>query len=462
MHASPSFAEEALQALLTVNVERFNVVGMGHDAWGVARQLVPRLGPHGTYAGFDIDADTVAEARKRYEGRKPEEPVVTFHEIEQDLRLSKSTADAVVASRLPKTLDELGAVQRELGRLREEQPLVADASADLVVATGLRFLPSPVIRARMLQEFHRVLKRNGQLMVVDVVSDEAVPAGWGPDTSPELGRSPVRCFNLLDSLATVGFYGIELLRRDSEPWRESAGIEFRRVAVGAQKGKEGPCWEHFQAVMYRGPFKNVEDDDGHVYERGQQTAVCKKTFEILQRDPYRSAFEYSEPRISVATGQANPFPCNLPSAVRDPRQLKRAREHADPPPKIGRRDGADGTRKSLTVFTRSGQAVTSPAYEFGQYLSQQYGDQLETRVVDLAKPEDAPVPAQLRFRMSVSGDACLPALVLDGVVVTVGTLPGPDELRKLIAEGRPPGALPFDRIGPRASQSADCDTPGCC
>ena len=33
----------------------------------------------------------------------------------------------------------------------------------------------------------------------------------------------------------------------------------------AYKGKQGPCLERNQALIYRGPFKKVEDDDGHLF-----------------------------------------------------------------------------------------------------------------------------------------------------------------------------------------------------
>ncbi len=37
------------------------------------------------------------------------------------------------------------------------------------------------------------------------------------------------------------------------------------VTVTAWKGKEGECWDHNEAVIYRGPFHEVRDDDGHVF-----------------------------------------------------------------------------------------------------------------------------------------------------------------------------------------------------
>jgi hypothetical protein len=278
----------------------------------------------------------------------------------------------------------------------------------------------------------------------------------------ELGPSPVPCFELLESLAAAGFYGVELRRRDAAPWRESDGVEFRNVAVTAHKGKEGPCWEHFQAVMYRGPFKSVEDDDGHVYERGQQIAVCRKTFELLQREPYQGVFEYSEPRDPVAPDEARPFPCNRPSALRDPRELKgssgRAPASALAPPATARAQG--GGHRRLAIFTRSGAPGAGSARELVRSL--EGFDGIEVRVVDLAEDEDAPMPAQLRLRLSLSGDACLPALVLDGVVVALGSVPGRDELGRLIAEGRPRGTLPLDNAGSAPAPNDSCDTPGCC
>ena len=67
----------------------------------------------------------------------------------------------------------------------------------------------------------------------------------------------------------------------AKPYRTVEGVEFRAVTVTAYKGKEGPCIERNQAVIYRGPWKQVLDDDGHTLERGARMAVCDKTFTAL-------------------------------------------------------------------------------------------------------------------------------------------------------------------------------------
>ena len=100
------------------------------------------------------------------------------------------------------------------------------------------------------------------------------------------------------------------------------GIEFRSVTVEAFKGKEGACLDHKQAVIYRGPFREVRDDDGHRLVRGQRVAVCAKTFEIYSKAPYRSHFELVEPLVPVPADQVRPFPCGSDMLLRPTQETK--------------------------------------------------------------------------------------------------------------------------------------------
>ena len=95
----------------------------------------------------------------------------------------------------------------------------------------------------------------------------------------------------LAAFERAGFHGIRMLARQGEPWRTVEGIEFRSVTVEAFKGKQGPCFDHGEAVIYRGPFREVLDDDGHRLPRGARIAVCRKTFELYSTAPYREHFE---------------------------------------------------------------------------------------------------------------------------------------------------------------------------
>ena len=91
--------------------------------------------------------------------------------------------------------------------------------------------------------------------------------------------------DFLKAFETAGFHGIELVKFETEPWQTIEGIEFRSVTVQAFKGKQGPCREQRQAVIYQGPYKCVLDDDGHV-----TIAVCAlpsapKLFNYYKKSP---------------------------------------------------------------------------------------------------------------------------------------------------------------------------------
>jgi hypothetical protein len=100
------------------------------------------------------------------------------------------------------------------------------------------------------------------------------------------------------------------------------GIEFRSLTVEAWKGKEGPCIDRKQAVIYKGPFREVVDDDGHTLRRGVRTAVCEKTFMILTNGPYSAQIEPVPPHRLPSLEESQPFPCSAGALLRHPRETK--------------------------------------------------------------------------------------------------------------------------------------------
>ncbi len=126
---------------------------------------------------------------------------------------------------------------------------------------------------------------------------------------------------MLEAREQAAFYGIEILRRGSEPRQVIEGIEFRSVTIQAFKGKEGPCIERLQAVIYKGPWRSVTDDDGHTLHRGQRMAVCDKTFRIYTREPYGADIVAVPPLEEVAAERIEPFDCSR-DAIRHVRETK--------------------------------------------------------------------------------------------------------------------------------------------
>ncbi len=193
--------------------------------------------------------------------------------------------------------------------LRVKHPLVESDSIDVVVSNCVLNLVESSLKPQLFCEILRVLKPGGRAVISDIVSDEPVPESMQQDAELWSGciSGAMTEEGFLKAFEDAGFYGIELVKFETEPWQTVEGIEFRSVTVQAFKGKQGACYERNQAVVYKGPFKSVEDDDGHRYERGVRTAVCDKTFQLLQTGPYAGQFAALEPVDAVASDPAQRY-----------------------------------------------------------------------------------------------------------------------------------------------------------
>ncbi len=296
----------------------------------IAAQIV---GPEGRVIGVDMTDDMLALARRNAPevARRIGYANVEFRKAAiQDMALDLEEADQFLKASPVRSAEELRQFEAVLEDLRRTSPAVADASVDVVVSNCVLNLVNPQEKKKLFREIHRVLRPGGRAVISDIVSDEDVPDHLQRD--PQLWSGCIsgafREDLFLQEFEQAGFYGISALSRDAEPWRAVEGIEFRSMTVLAYKGKEGPCWDRKQAVVYRGPFRQVEDDDGHVLRRGVRTAVCEKTFRIYAREPYQSHFERVPPRVEVPLEKAPPFPCSKGTLIRHPRETKGQGYHA--------------------------------------------------------------------------------------------------------------------------------------
>jgi len=207
--------------------------------------------------------------------------------------------------------------------LRCKHSLIASDSVDVVISSCVLNLVEPKSKRQLFDEIFRVLKKGGRTVICDIVSDEEVPEEMQND--PELWSGCISGAlteeSFLAAFENAGFYGIQILKRDVAPWRTVQGIEFRAVTVKAFKGKQGECFERNQAVIYRGPFKEVLDDDSHRMERGKRYAVCDKTYNLYKKAPYREFFEFVDPIVDVPLAEAKPFDCSR-TALRHPKETK--------------------------------------------------------------------------------------------------------------------------------------------
>ncbi len=289
----------------------------------IAAQVV---GPTGRVIGVDMTDEMLEVARRNapiVAGRVGYDNVEFRKGRIQDLGLDLERVDAALRERPIVDAASFLRADELAAELRLKHPLVADESVDVVVSNCVLNLVDARAKGRLFEEIFRVLKKGGRAVISDIVSDEPSPEHlqndpvlWSGCISGALTEE-----GFLMAFEKAGFYGIRLLKRDVEPWQTVEGIEFRSVTVEASKGKQGPCFERNQAVVYKGPFKEVLDDDGHRMERGRRYAVCDKTFNLYRKAPYSEQFEFIEPREAIALGDAKPFDCSR-TALRHPKETK--------------------------------------------------------------------------------------------------------------------------------------------
>lgn len=308
----------------------------------IASQVV---GPSGKVIGVDMTDDMLEVARRNA-------PIVAENighaNVEfrkgriQDLALDLEMLDQELRKNPISDANSFLAADALAANLRVKSPLIATDSIDVVVSNCVLNLVETNLKHQLFGEIFRVLKKGGRAVISDIVSDEEIPLHLQNDAYLWSGciSGAYTEEGFLKAFEDAGFHGIEILKRDDTPWQTVEGIEFRSVTIQAWKGKQGPCFERNQAVIYKGPFRKVLDDDGHAMERGKRYAVCDKTFQLYQKSPYREHFALVEPLTPIPQAEALPFDCSG-MRERHPKETK-GQDYNATTEAAKCRDGGDG------------------------------------------------------------------------------------------------------------------------
>jgi arsenite methyltransferase len=304
------------------------VVDLGSGAGKNCYIMAQKVGAEGLVIGVDMN-DAMLALSRQY--RQSIGDQLGYHNVTfvkgkiQDLALDADRAEAWLQRQGVRSLAQMADFEAECDRLRQTQPLIATDSVDVVVSNCVLNLVRPGDKRPLFQEIFRVLRRGGRAVISDIVCDEpptaaimADPDLWSGCIAGAFGE-----VEFLDMFAQAGFHGIEILARQAEPWQVIDGIEFRSLTVRAYKGKQGDCWDHNQAVIYKGPWQSVQDDDGHTLYRGDRMAVCEKTFNLYTdpTGPYHQDLIPVLPIVPVDPDQVELFDCNS-DVRRHPRETK--------------------------------------------------------------------------------------------------------------------------------------------
>jgi arsenite methyltransferase len=216
------------------------VLDLGSGAGKICFIAAQVVGPAGRVIGVDMTDEMLEVARRNA-------PVVAkrigFDNVEfrkgriQDLALNLEFIPAELQKRPIASLADYLEFERQLNQWRTERPLIPSGSIDVVVSNCVLNLVDTQAKGQLFREIYRVLKPSGRAVIADIVSNQEVSEEMQRDAELWSGciSGAFTEKSFIEQFRLAGFPDVEVLARQSEPWKELKGIEFRSVTVCARK-----------------------------------------------------------------------------------------------------------------------------------------------------------------------------------------------------------------------------------
>ena len=303
------------------------VLDLGSGSGKICYMAAQLIGEEGQVIGVDMNDDMLALARK-YQGEMAEKlgnDHVRFVKGQiQDLALDVNAMENWLAAN--PVQDALGLVAFEQWKRDQKQdnPLIPDNSVDLVISNCVLNLVDDAQKRQLVEEIYRVVKPGARIAISDIVSDEVIPQHLKDDHTLWSGciSGAFQEQEMVEMFITAGFQSVSFDKWSAEPWQVIEDIEFRSLTLTAVKPEGTECLDRGHAVIYRGPFNIVKDDEGHEFPRGERMAVCERTFRFLTEGPYKDHF------IGIVPAQERtPVPWCAPHGTRRPASETKGGQH---------------------------------------------------------------------------------------------------------------------------------------
>jgi catechol 2,3-dioxygenase-like lactoylglutathione lyase family enzyme len=182
----------------------------------------------------------------------------------------------------------------------------ADATVDEVHLLGTfnAALPDQA-GEKLLAEVRRVLRPGGKLMLHTLVADRAFPG-----TTPKLPGPAARVEaipvdqQLFAMIEQAGFVGMRLEKFAAQPCFVIDGVQMRESKLWAQQPARAPSGGR-HTVVYKGPHKQIGDELGNSYPRGQRVTVSTAAVAALLASPVADQFVVlpDEQMVALACGK---------------------------------------------------------------------------------------------------------------------------------------------------------------
>jgi len=253
----------------------------------IAAQIAGR---DGTVIGIDINDDmlTLARGAQGIVARELGYANVSFAKARiEDLALDLEFVNTQLTNRPVSSYADLARFETRTDRLRQDSPLIADNSIDVVISNCVLNLVPPGRKQHMFAEIARVLRPGGRAIISDIVSDVDVPGALHEDARLWSGcySGALREDRFMQAFRDVGLHGLTVLKREAT-WEAIHGISFRSITVVAYLAGGAPPRQEKRTVIYRGPFAEVTTDRGDVLRRGLPRTVRDGDAEYLVAEPY--------------------------------------------------------------------------------------------------------------------------------------------------------------------------------
>ena len=283
------------------------VLDLGSGSGKICYMAAQLVEDNGQVLGVDMNDDMLALARKY----KPEmadrlgSDRVTFLKGKiQDLALDVEAFEQWLQDN---PAAEQAALDKWTAEQRIHNPLIKDSTVDLVISNCVLNLVNDTEKQQLVDEIYRVVKPGGRIAISDIVSDELIPAHLKADEQLWSGciSGAFQELEMLQMFQNAGFVAISYDKWSAEPWQVIEGIEFRSVTLTAVKPEQTGHVDKGHAVIYRGPYEFIRDDQGNEYPRGERIAVSVATFLRLGQAPFEDDFICIEPATTCAETEWN-------------------------------------------------------------------------------------------------------------------------------------------------------------
>ena len=189
----------------------------------------------------------------------------------------------------PATMSEPVAWEHRMNEPVPARVPLGDGSADEVRLRGTLNLPLTADKRRaVVTEARRVLRPGGRLFVHVLSGESAVenpelPGAAGAVRAVPFESDPVAL------LEAAGFVGVRMLKFDAKPCFVRNGIGMRELQLEGFAPTDAVGSGEVE-VMYKGPFREVRDDEGRVYTRGRRVSVPAPAADRLRAGELSASF----------------------------------------------------------------------------------------------------------------------------------------------------------------------------